>query len=227
MNSFMTPRLLALAAMVGQNTRIIDVGSDHAYLPIYLAVHGVIHDALATDVHSGPLSRANLNIERFCVSDIVSTQKADGLDGIDVKQYDTVVIAGMGGELIANIIKNANLPNHMKLILQPMTATDFLRKFLITNGFQIVKEKIVEENDKLYVIISAVLGYEKDQYTETEYILGRMNREEPLFPKLLRRETDRIKKQINGHQRAVCPLENKIVSLQKILEEMKKCERKS
>ncbi|MBE7025912.1 MAG: SAM-dependent methyltransferase [Ruminococcaceae bacterium] len=197
MNKFMTPRLVGIAACVSPGATVIDVGSDHGYVPIYLLKEKIATSALATDVHDGPLDRSRENIDRFGLSASIQTQKADGLVGVDVTDYDTVIIAGMGGMLIAEILQKAPDLAGKKLILQPMTAVVELRKFLLSSGFVITREKIVQEGEKLYAILEAARG-EGEMYTPAELLVGRENRQDPLYPVWVERVKDKLKKRLSG-----------------------------
>ena len=142
MNRLLTPRLLEIASLVSQGAALIDVGTDHAYIPIYLMDKGVLSRGKCTDIHDGPIRRAKENISRYGLTDKIIAEKADGLQGVDVEGYNTIVIAGMGGMLIAEILRNAPFLQGKTLILQPMTAVRELRMYLLENGFKItIKEK--------------------------------------------------------------------------------------
>ena len=106
MNNIMTPRLLAIASFVRPGARVIDVGSDHGYVPIYLLQEKIATHALCTDVHEGPLLKSRENSIRFGLTDCIETRKADGLLNVDVSGYDTIIIAGMGGILISEILQS-------------------------------------------------------------------------------------------------------------------------
>ncbi len=125
--------------MVRPGCALADVGTDHAYLPVWLAFHGLISGAVATDLRPGPLNRARENILRYGGSDRVAARLADGLSGVSPEEADDVVIAGMGGKMIARIISEAEwLKNGEKhLILQPMTSVEDLRTFLAEEGFAV------------------------------------------------------------------------------------------
>lgn len=167
-------RLLAAADFVRPSSFVADVGSDHAYLPIYLCALGKIRGAVASDINEGPVARANINIAACHLQKKITTLRADGLSGIEPFHPDDIVICGMGGELIASIIAAApwTKDKNIRLILQPMTHAEKLRAFLAREGYRIIGEKLVKE-DKLYQIISAEYCGEVEEYSPIELIFGK------------------------------------------------------
>lgn len=190
----LSKRLAAAAEECRQGSFIADVGTDHAYLPVYLAREGIIRGAVASDINKGPIERARANIAEAGLSDKISTVLCNGLTGIEKYKPDDIFILGMGGELIATIIGRADFlkKKGRRLILQPMTHPEILRRMLISNGFGIIKEKLVKE-DKLYQIIVAEFIGRSEHYTPIEFILGKLNIENrhPLLPELIER-TERV-----------------------------------
>ncbi len=221
MNSLLSPRLLEIAAQVEEGASVIDVGSDHAYMPIYLAREKKAKRALATDVHDGPIQRSRENIEKFGLSEKVQAQKADGLLGVSLEGYDTIVIAGMGGLLIWEILSGAETLNGKRLVLQPMTAIPELRAALVQNGFRIEKETIAAEGEKLYVILVASVG-EDIPYTEAELLVGRKNRAHPLFSRLCENMAGKLTKRLDGILTSTAQNEAEIKRLQALLKEIQR-----
>lgn len=169
-------RLKACADMVEKGSRVVDVGTDHAYLPIWLVMHGVVESAIVSDVNDLPLYKAKNNIIKYKVYDKIQVVKSYGLNGIDYNDIDTIIVAGMGGELISQIISEALWIRkcRKKLILQPMSSEYDLRMFLLREKFVINKEKAVLSGRKVYSVISAVYtGIEEKQSCEYPYI-GKM-----------------------------------------------------
>lgn len=166
-------RLALCASFVRKGTRLIDVGTDHAYLPVWLAQNGSIVSAVACDVRIGPLENAKNNIRQYNVGHIVSTVLSDGLDEISPDDALDIVIAGMGGELIAKIIKKQQwlCDNRRRLILQPMTRAESLRLFLCKNGFKIIREKACVSGRKAYsVMVCEYDGVIRELSDEQRYI---------------------------------------------------------
>ena len=172
-------RLLSVAKFVREGAYVCDVGTDHAYLPVQLVLTGRAVRALASDINEGPVNRAKESVAKYGVSDKIDVVLGDGLKGADGYPITDVIIAGMGGELIASILDAAKWIQNEKyrLILQPMTHAEILREYLINNGFTIVDEDIVtEQNDrKIYQIICAEFLGCNDEYTTDEFYLGRHN----------------------------------------------------
>ena len=220
MNSVMTPRLLTICSFVKQGSTVIDVGSDHAYVPIFLVKEGIAAKALATDVKEGPIQRSRENVMKMGLRNKIDFQKANGLRGVSLTEANTIIIAGMGGLLIADIISGAEKIAEQTFILQPMTAIAELRAFLLANGFAIKHEKLCLESEKLYTVMEVVRGEERP-YSETELILGRRTKDDVLYPLLVKRETEKIKKRIEGLENAKTQNMEEIEKLKKIWMEMK------
>lgn len=156
-NFSLNPRLLTCAKLVRIKSNVVDVGTDHAYLPIYLAKNNLINHAIALDLRPGPLLNAKNNIEKYQLSNVIEARLSDGLDKISKDEADDIIIAGMGGEVISSIISSAPwLKNDSKhLILQPMTKDEVLRKFLKSENYIIKKEIAVISANKVYCTILA------------------------------------------------------------------------
>lgn len=193
--NFMTPRLYTIASMVKKGANVIDVGTDHAYIPVYLAGKKVSGRILATDIKKGPLSRADANIRKFGADNIVATTLSDGLCSLDTKGYDTVIIAGMGGQVIADIMKKADFKGNY--ILQPMTGIEELRHFLFTNGYHVLEERLVMEGKKMYTVMSVTVG-RREKFLEIELYLGKKLRGDGLYPEFLLRQKEKISKVVKG-----------------------------
>ena len=184
----MTPRLMAAASFVEQGSTICDVGTDHAYIPIWLVLSGICPKAIAMDVRKGPLSRAKENIEKSGGETKIATRLSDGLLALCKKEADTVIIAGMGGILINRILKDgaAHWDTVKHFILQPMTAIEETRKFLSENHFLIQDECLAKEDDKIYHVLSVVRG-EMPITREIDYYIGKrlIKNKDPLLPRYL------------------------------------------
>lgn len=151
-------RLAKCAAHIRKGAKIADIGTDHAYLPVWLAKSGLIKHAIAADINPEPLKKAIMTIEKYGVSNIVEARLSDGLSNIRPNEVNDIVIAGMGGDLISSIIRKALwLRNSSKrLILQPMSKSSVLRHFLCENCFSIEQEDAVICGNHIYTVILAV-----------------------------------------------------------------------
>ncbi len=150
-------RLDCIVSLIRDGARIADIGCDHAYITTEALRLGKAVFAVASDVRPGPLSKARDNIEAAGLTGKVKLVLTDGLDGIEQYAPDDIIIAGMGGELIADIIERAPFVKNggVHLILQPMTSQDKLREYLCSSGFQIEREAVPVESGRVYQVISA------------------------------------------------------------------------
>lgn len=157
-------RLELVASFVPQGAVLLDVGSDHAYLPIELVERGQIEGAIAGEVVVGPYQSAVKNVEAHGLEEKIQVRLANGLAAFEESdQVSVITIAGMGGRLIATILEEGlqKLPNVERLILQPNNREDDLRIWLQEHGFQIVAESILEEAGKFYEILVVEAGQMK------------------------------------------------------------------
>ena len=169
-------RLMAIANLVRKDRVFADIGTDHAYLPVYLVENGIIQKSIAADLRVGPLENARLAVESYNFSDKIELRISDGLDNFKENEVEEIAVAGMGGLLISSFIERTEwLKNSdIHLILQPMTHIEELRKTLFDNGFIIDNEVVAEDGDKLYIIISAYYYGDSTAYTDLDLIVGRL-----------------------------------------------------
>ena len=155
----LTPRLQLLADRVPPGARLADVGTDHAYLPVWLRLHGRVVSAIACDLREGPLARAR-ETGRAYGADGIDFRLGDGLSVVSPEEADTIVIAGMGGENIAAILEQApwTADGVHRLLLQPMTRAEVLRRFLMEHGYAIRREILVRDRGTLYPVMEAAGG---------------------------------------------------------------------
>ena len=173
-NSALNARLLCAAELTRQDATFADIGTDHAYLPLFLLDSGKIKFAYCCDINVGPLASARKNAEeraRLDKTEFILTDGATVLSGKGITDY---AICGMGGELIADIIERAP---HLKdgslnLILQPMTKQEKLREYLAEAGFKILCESYVLDAGKYYVCLSAVYDGKSREISALEAIAG-------------------------------------------------------
>ncbi len=155
-------RLQTCADFVTVGADIADIGTDHAYLPIWLAMHDKIKSAIASDINILPLKKAEENLKKYNMENKIKILQSNGLEKISPYEVDEIVIAGMGGEMISQILDTAPWvkKEKKKLILQPVSSESDLRIYLRDNGFKLEKEKAVLSLRRVYTVINAV-------YTET------------------------------------------------------------
>jgi tRNA (adenine22-N1)-methyltransferase len=153
----LTPRLQAIADSINEYEVLADIGTDHAFLPIYLIQNGKIKKAIAADINKGPIDIAQERIRKYKYEDKIETRQGDGLTVIKPHEADAIVIAGMGGILISEIIEQSKpVATAAKiLVMQPMQDSGKLRRYLFQNGFEIFDEELAKEDRKIYEIIWA------------------------------------------------------------------------
>lgn len=153
-------RMERLASLVTEGNRLADVGTDHGYIPIALVREGRIPSAIAMDVNQGPLDRAREHIQTYGLDTYIATRLSDGLSKLEAGEADTVLIAGMGGQLMTRILKGGVhcLDSVKELILQPQSEIWLVRKWLEENGFAIIDEDIVKDEGKYYPMMRAAHG---------------------------------------------------------------------
>lgn len=168
-------RLAHLAAMVDENTRLADIGTDHAYLPIDLVKSGKIQFAIASDVAKGPLDNAKTDILEAGLSNQIQTRFGSGLETIKPEdKIETVVIAGMGGKLMTDLLEAAKEKGELypTLILEPNIGEPGVRKWLMEHNYQIIQEEIIDTAGHIYELIKAILTDNIHQLTDKEILFG-------------------------------------------------------
>ncbi len=164
-------RLLTAAKMVRLDGKICDTGTDHALLPCYLFEQGA-KDVIASDVNDGPLEAARETIARYRAEKCVRVMKSDGLR--DIPPCDDIIVAGMGGELIARIVSECSfLTENTRFILQPMTKAELLRRRLYINGFEIIEEKTAQSAGKTYTVMLVKYTGEKKEINDDFAFFGK------------------------------------------------------
>ena len=165
MNNFtLDARLLTVAALVRRGARFADVGTDHAYLPLYLLEEGIIASAVASDVAEGPLASARANAIAAGREGVLTLMLTNGLLGMDALGLTDIAICGMGGELIVDILMAAPFVKNpvVRLILQPMSRAEVLRAYLASEGFAVEEERYAIAAGRSYLCLAV-------SYTGTPY----------------------------------------------------------
>lgn len=183
-------RLKTAAALCRSGGVICDVGTDHALLACYLAKKGA-KEVIASDINDGPLESARRTVEQEGCNN-VRVLKSDGLEQIDYA--DDVIICGMGGELIADIIAGCRfLSKDTRFILQPMTKAEILRRRLYTDGFEILEERTAYDGKRAYVVMLAAYTGERCDISEFFAYTGKVT-----DPKFLELTAEKLNKNIRG-----------------------------
>ena len=222
-------RLCTASQYVRSGAIVADIGTDHAYLPIYLALEGKIKKAVAADINEGPLNTARENIKKYSCEHIIDTYLTNGLKGIEGFNPTDIVICGMGGELIANILeasKELVSNSSIRLILQPMTMIRELREYL-SNGFSTIAENIVFEDDKLYQIMCVEYDGVKHALTNAQLELGPKNIENggEFYERLLFSTIAKKQKKLDGKRlggQDTTEVESELLELLELSKEIKK-----
>ena len=167
-------RLQSVAFFVQEGKVLADVGCDHGYIPIYLLQKKKIKKAIAMDINQGPLMRAKEHIQEWGLENYIDTRLSDGVGALKPDEVQSVVIAGMGGPLMENILTEGEevLKTVTELVLQPQAEIGHFRRFLGENGYCITHEEMILEDGKYYPIMRAVHGKMEEQ-TEAEYLYGK------------------------------------------------------
>ncbi len=214
-------RLSACAELVRKGSKLVDVGTDHAYLPIWVAQNNIISSAVASDVREKPLMKGLENIKKYNCENIVSVRLSDGLDNIEENEADDIVISGMGAELIVKImqrtpwIKNPD----KRFILQPMTKTHILREYLCKNGFEIISETPCSQNGKYYTVIYSEYSGEKYNFAESFFYMGKLDCNNENSKKYMRSVFEDVINKKNGFEKS--GQIEKASNFQKIIDDIK------
>lgn len=194
----LSPRLRLAADLVPQGARLADVGTDHAYLPACLLLEGKIPWAIAADLRQGPLNRARETARQYGCGDKMAFRLCNGLAGIRPDEVDAVVIAGMGGETIAQILEAAPWvwKEKIPLVLQPMSSLPELRTWLGQHGYAIAREQLAREGETLYVVMQVTAG-EMGPQTPGQLWVGRQSRD-PLRGEYLEQQERKLRRAVDG-----------------------------
>lgn len=218
----LSDRLYKIAAYVSKGSRVADIGTDHCYIPIWLVLGNIAESVIASDKKIGPLETGKMNAEEYGVRDKIDFRLSDGLAAIHDREADTVIIAGMGGENIAEIIKSSGWKwkESHRLILQPMTKQTELCRFLYENGFSVFDEALAKDGGEIYRIL--LVGYRKSHIpADASLWAGQalFEKKEPLLSEYLDMLISKTSRAIKGIVSGKDPDTNNLNMLRKRLEE--------
>ncbi|MTI81444.1 MAG: SAM-dependent methyltransferase [Firmicutes bacterium] len=208
MNEALNKRLLALASYVPRGKIIADIGTDHAYLPIYLVSTGIAPSAIAADVNEKPLGKARDNVSSNALTNRIDLRLGDGLQVISPGEAQVLLIAGMGGGTIKRILQQSPqvLTDIERIIMQPMGDEHYLRTWLINNGWKLVEETLVEEDERIYTVIVSEKGIEQlDDEIILEVGPRLVEKNHPLLPKLLKKLIGKYHRIVHGLEKSSRP----------------------
>ena len=195
-------RLRAIAGLVGDFRRLADIGSDHAYLPVWLILQGKADFVIAGEIQQGPLEAARRTITEMALEDCIEARLGDGLAVVRQGEVDAVVIAGMGGASIRGILERSPLVvgKLSRIVCQPMTGAAGLRRWLLEHGWLIDAEELVMEEGRLYEVVAAKPGIA----AVPEDLLLWQNRH-PLLTEQIERLLQQYQSRVNAMQHSIAP----------------------
>ena len=201
----LTPRLGQIAAWIRPGAHLADVGTDHAYLPVWLTLQGRVASAIASDLRLGPLDRARQTGRRYGVEGRITYRLGNGLSAVRPEECDTIVIAGMGGENIAQILARApwTADGGHTLLLQPQSRAEVLRAFLAEHGYAIRREALVRDRGFLYPVMEAGAG--EMHLTLGQQWGGADLLYDPLWDRYLIEKIIQLQAAVSGSNRAASP----------------------
>ena len=188
----MTKRLELIESLIDDDAKVIDIGTDHAYLPIMLAKKNI--KCLGTDINKMALRGALKNIQKYHLEDKIDLVLTDGLEGINVSEFNTLVIAGMGYQTIKHILnEQAKLESIKTIIIQSNNDYELVRKLLNDLEYKISEEKIIEDKKDLYHIFKFLKG--KEVLTKEEILMGKKNIEYQMY---YQQDLEKLQKILNN-----------------------------
>ncbi len=202
----LSPRLNAIAGFITPCKSLIDVGTDHGYIPVYAAQNALAEKITATDIVPGPLESAKRSAHTYEVYDKIKFLLSNGLDGIDRDDVDTVIISGLGGETIISILEKAYWlkTKDVTLIIQPQSKIGELNLWLEAEGYVINDAALVEDEGKLYIIYKVTTGESRQMVSTAEIYVNRilMDKKDPLLPRYLEELIRKAEYALTGMQKA-------------------------
>lgn len=225
----LSKRLKTVADFIDPKVEVLaDIGSDHAYLPIYLIENNKIKYAIAGEVIPGPFDHAVQEVKAVGYENLIDVRFGDGLEVIQENdQVDAITICGMGADLIVRILddglKDGKISGNEQLILQPNINEYTLRSWLMDKGYQIDQETVVEDNKRFYEIIVATKADKKQQYSEYElkYGLYLPQNQTPDFKRQWEEKLDKLDYIYNEILKSHRPQEDKLNALREKINEIK------
>lgn len=189
-NIELSNRLKTISNLINNVKSIVDVGTDHGYIPIYLVGNNILDYAVASDINKGPVEKAKNNVKDYNLGNKISCRLGGGLTTVKPKEVDAAIIAGMGGNLIRDIIEESKgvFKTLNYAVLQPVQNPEVLREYIYKSGYTILDEVIVKDEEKYYEIIKVKYDSNKREvepiYYEISEIL--LNKKEPLFKEYIK-----------------------------------------
>lgn len=189
-------RIRFISSLINKDDNVLDIGTDHALLPIYLIKNNITKVADGSDVSEAVLQNAKNNVIKFELDKKINLYCSDGINDIDVSKYNTFVIAGMGFYTIKNILTSNRLTNIKKLIIQSNNNHEDLRRFINSINYKIISDFYIKDKEKPYLIIVCEKG--KQHLSDSEYVCGLYNKNNSWYYKFMKNKYEQILKLIPG-----------------------------
>lgn len=193
-------RLNMAASLVREHRFTVDVGTDHAYLPAFLVLSGKTEQACACDIAEGPLKNAAKTVEKYCLQNNITLILSDGLKSVEPFKSGDIVICGMGGNLISDILEAADwvCAEDIHLVLQPMSHSEDVRCWLVNHGFRIEKEEAQTDGRHIYICISAYYTGDITVCNPGYYYFGELGKSSsPCAGKYIEAIKERLRKRLS------------------------------
>ncbi|MGE5629143.1 MAG: tRNA (adenine(22)-N(1))-methyltransferase [Solirubrobacterales bacterium] len=223
-------RLMKVASLVEYCNCVADIGTDHAYLPIYLVKNNICCHAIASDINKGPVKKAMLNVSSYNLQNKIECRLGSGLNTLKPKEADIAIIAGMGGNLIRDIIEERiDIFKELKFaILQPVQNPEVLREYLYNKGYEIIEEELCIDENIFYEIIKIRYGARKYILDEIFYEVSKdlYDKKHPLIKEFIINKLNNYNKiisKINDDSTAAAIRKNQVAEKIGKLEELIKC----
>ena len=201
----LSKRLSSIVDLIEKDKIVADIGTDHGYIPIYLIKNNICKYVIASDINKGPIEILKKNIKEHNILRGIEIRLGSGFETLNENEVNVAIIAGMGGNLIADIIDNSyNIAKSLDyMILQPAQHQEVLRKYLYNKGFEIIQEDIVYDAEKYYHTMKVSIGSDIPYKKEVEYYIGRKYREKTNdFKGYVKNKIDSIEKIIKFTEKA-------------------------
>ena len=220
MNINLSKRLLCMAEKINKGEIVADVGTDHGYIPVWLISRGICQRVIASDIKAGPLQTAVRTAKNAGMEDKIDFRLCAGLDGYTSDEFDTAIIAGMGGETIISILQAAPWAKSKKLIIQPQSKLPELRRWLFENDYKIFNAELVYDTGRIYLVWVVGEGKEDcDKFSDVlDYQL--IENHDPLLRSYIEGLIKRELKILNGMEKSAIVCGDEIRSKKELIEKL-------
>ena len=195
----LSKRLTTIASLVPAGSRVADVGADHGYTPIYLVKNGIAVSAIAMDVRKGPLSRAAEHVQEYGLEDKIELRLSDGLDELQAGEADAVIISGLGGPLMIDMLTRGHevAKTVSTFVLSPQSDIPGVRVYLREQGYRVDKELFMKDEGKYYTVMVVTHGdSEPGRYIDDLFGRELLDSKDPTLLEYLKKEQDRYQQLI-------------------------------